>query len=1361
MRRKQVKVTLSPNEEGQLIREEQERRRILRIQQVREQQRNIAQHVREKVERRRQQELDLLAKELRAQWEQQQKQRVDHLQRLFQENLTALGQGHRNAKENEPDPRATDLKVESDNKAAERYHKALKELKRQQQKNQENQSRSVDARRKALEVEKIRAAKMASLPLPSVQPLQDAVSKAQHVVKKCDAHSFAATHYHMPETLVDKETISKPSASVEAEQEVQRITLVQRREEQTREERLEKARLRGREALRREQLFQDHGRLLLELEHMQQTDLRRRRQQVECMPRQIFEPLYRRRDSQLNLQRDMEFAFEDMYSGERRVKGDLLYHLVPEPLPPPSTDSLCQDLDISQNQLTTTEQDSAQQDQQMPTDQDQAEQEGIITDADSPNPKVSDEGNAVRPRQGLKKLLTRIQTQRQRWSESEALSTNSPCEQDSSIDTGCLSTADKLCKSDVEHSNTVAEKIQEIEEQKRKEEILEREKLKQTQMLEQLNSQRLKLEEKLCEAQKQRALQKTPATPHGSHNTQESVAGSSSMIMEEDRCRLLKQNEIHQTSVKVARQRLEEYQRAIRLRQKTQTVPPATLFSALQSSAVPLPVVTPSAIPAATVQPMDAACLVVPPPAFPTAAFLPSDFPSSVPSAFRPSAVPTSTFPPSTLLPATVAPPTSLAPTAVLPATVQQPLIIRPPFLSPSFIKSSVPSSLPTAFQPFNVPVPAVPPPAAVPLPSVTHSADPLHRPEIPNAVPTETVTRNMVPIRPPFTDFGSDSFTVLRRKAFLKFLQDRLGVTQCDAQTKQSGQPFSQSSPSVSMLTGPSVVGTTSGLHRAMIGPSAPVSTSLSQVVTYPSPSVSMVLGSNVPDLPTSTVVASGQVGTTSCLVSDRVEVEKETVCPDLGGLRRERPEFSHNLKLTSQTPQEEDVPPMDNQQTRSELLQTLLRALEHSNIRTSQHEDSELPSFSGSSGASSGCSSVLSIPSSAAPKPPVSRTRLGCVDSALHQLSVIEEVNTSVSVILLTVEDAITADDIHESKQTDSLSGTLSDFAQHMDSPQSLDFGSRANSSESSVPSSYKHAAQPDSRAQPSLSSTISTGSYITTDPELQSQPESERVPVETPPGSSQAQQSQPEEEVLDQRTRLQTPEFSLVETVEAVPAGEPSVLENEASFRPLLAQIYDQSMGQDAEDVTSGLENMMPHAEDLKPGLGLLLGHPSAHSSMIVHMPGALDSTVSGWRVEHSIAPFEMWQSKEQQYVPIEHSVKGPEYESSADASTCSGFHQLHAEVMHSQMETTDPLVQAVTVEPCSPEQMREDEPWSHVHGLVDGLGILEQSLITLVSLTDSSSDEQEPEEEEKAGAHGHEEWTPVLSEITCVDGHVHTS
>lgn len=116
---------------------------------------------------------------------------------------------------------------------------------------------------------------------------QNVDTKKPHVVKKTDVSAFATTHYHMPEGTVDREVDSKqvsfliilcipPSglsillltlyysmyiglqlnAQEGAELEVRRLEELQKEEKRRREGQLEKARLRGMQAMRREHLTQ-------------------------------------------------------------------------------------------------------------------------------------------------------------------------------------------------------------------------------------------------------------------------------------------------------------------------------------------------------------------------------------------------------------------------------------------------------------------------------------------------------------------------------------------------------------------------------------------------------------------------------------------------------------------------------------------------------------------------------------------------------------------------------------------------------------------------------------------------------------------------------------------------------------------------------------------------------------------------------------------------------------------------------------------------------------------------------------------------------------------------------------------------
>ncbi|XP_008281294.1 uncharacterized protein cep295 [Stegastes partitus] len=639
MKGKVSKLRLSPNEEARIIREDYERRRKLRIQQVREQQRHIAQQMRQNVEQRRQHELKQLEDELRLEWERQQREKLHKLQTLYQESLQLIGQGHRSAKENEPDLAAIAQREEENHtKAEERYREALKELKSQRLKNHERQNQSINARKKALQAEKERSAKVSSLPPPPPNPIQNINPKKPHVVKRSDVSAFAATHYHMPDSAVDREVdTEQPNAHEEAELEVKRLHDLQREEKRKREEQLEKARLRGREALRREQLVQDRERLLVELEHMQQTDLLRRRQQVSQMPPQIFQPLYKRQEMREDFQREMEFAFEDMYTGERRVKGDLVVRLVPEPLPAPSTGSQDQELDVTLDETTTAETENTQHD----TEQDVGSTEQETSAEVEPSRPA--------PRRALKKLLDRIRSQRNQWTNSSTVPiADSPTdisdqipERDTSIETGSL-TAEERHKpteprepvlappaaADTSLPDALADRIQEFEEERKKrEEELEREKQQQVVLLQELEDQKAKLEQMLLEAQQEREDLKAavnqeepvyqPEVPVQDEEVSSVSAGVAAELLppagdddhtrriREYQQRLLEQNRIHQRSVEVARQRLEEYQRALRLRYNTTTAslqlpvaPPGLVHPPLHSAS-PVHPPAPPQIPAA------------------------------------------------------------------------------------------------------------------------------------------------------------------------------------------------------------------------------------------------------------------------------------------------------------------------------------------------------------------------------------------------------------------------------------------------------------------------------------------------------------------------------------------------------------------------------------------------------------------------------------------------------------------------------------------------------------------------------------------------------------------------------------------
>ncbi|NXT84092.1 CE295 protein, partial [Zapornia atra] len=159
------------------------------------------------------------------------------------------------------------------------------------------------------------------------------------------AVNFSVTRYHISEPYLDREVNGEqPDARLAAEEEGKRLEELQREAERERREQIEKAHLRGTQALKKVHLAQDRERMLKELEQMQSMDRMRRRQIVAQMPPQLFVPVYKRMEMKEEWQRELEIAFEDMYSEDRKVKGDLILQFEPQPLPAPCNRSQDNDL---------------------------------------------------------------------------------------------------------------------------------------------------------------------------------------------------------------------------------------------------------------------------------------------------------------------------------------------------------------------------------------------------------------------------------------------------------------------------------------------------------------------------------------------------------------------------------------------------------------------------------------------------------------------------------------------------------------------------------------------------------------------------------------------------------------------------------------------------------------------------------------------------------------------------------------------------------------------------------------------------------------------------------------------------------
>ncbi|XP_075707592.1 centrosomal protein of 295 kDa isoform X2 [Rhinoderma darwinii] len=586
MKRKVAKVStfrLSPNEEASILKQERERRRKMRLQQVREQEKFIAQHIRQDVKERRDQQLQQLAEDLRSKWEVTQAEKLQALEKIYLCTLNAIGEGHRQAKENEPDLKAIEKTVAiNKEKAEERHREALKELKQHKEKELRTQSWHIKARKKALDIEKERAAKIASLPPPPPDPLQSIeVAQRLPLVKVCNVESFSASRYHLPEAYVDREMDTEQTdACSAAVQEEKRLNALQLEEERDRREQVEKANLRGSHALKMVQLAQDRERLMKELEHMQQGDLSRRRQIVAKMPQQLFEPAYRRAEIQEEWQRELETAFEDMYTRNAKMRGDMVLHLKPQPLPDPSVTSVDEDLDLTaepevvsgvERHLGGTEDISVEEHQ---------------------------EAREPQSKQVLKRLLNRIRTQKDQWiAKADTIDAVSDTLESGSLPINHKSEdniQEEEDQSEVGGSNEVTDstvlagksiplrpqeqtvRIRMEAERKKKMEELERQKQEQLELLSKLEEERRSLEAechkiRLQVPESSGAVQKDkpePAVVDGEPEestatvTQLNTSAESLHIqmIREYQQRLIDQNRVHQQSVDDARKRLQEYQ---------------------------------------------------------------------------------------------------------------------------------------------------------------------------------------------------------------------------------------------------------------------------------------------------------------------------------------------------------------------------------------------------------------------------------------------------------------------------------------------------------------------------------------------------------------------------------------------------------------------------------------------------------------------------------------------------------------------------------------------------------------------------------------------------------------------------------
>ncbi|XP_052608740.1 centrosomal protein of 295 kDa isoform X7 [Peromyscus californicus insignis] len=611
------KLRLSPNEEAFILKEDYERRRKLRLLQVREQERGIAFQRREDIKQRRNQQFSRLAEELRAEWEEAQSQKIQNLEKLYLASLRHMGEGHRQAKENEPDLDALARRTAERKRKAEMRHKeALKVQKSQKEMLMKQRTRHIRARKEALLVEKERSAKVARLPPPVPAPFENIE------INRIPSLKTNSSTYHHISTFVSRQMGTKqPDAHLAAEEEARRLEGLRRQAAQERLEQFERAHVRGSQAMKKIHLAQNQERLMEELKELQKEDLARRRQTVAQMPPRLVELPSRRSEVKEDWQRELEFAFEDMYSADRKVKGNLILHLKPEPLPAMSDQLQDEELDLSMERENRVP--FAMKTQEIPSrilfkrllnkirsqkslwtiksaSEDESEVTASVSEPGSKAPTM--ESEAVTLEEGT------LSSEQEQVMDSDRLT----------IESGPLSSEDKpfFCQAGAGKEQALAvfppvtpvpqssvllhpqEEAVRIRMSARHKQIMEIEeqKQKQLELLEQIEQQKLRLETdcfraQLEEEEKRKKTRQPEVCPAPVSHATISDEDCHRQMIRNYQHQLLQQNRLHKQSVETARKRLLEYQTVLKERypsmSPTSLIPDSVISGPSQKSQKP------------------------------------------------------------------------------------------------------------------------------------------------------------------------------------------------------------------------------------------------------------------------------------------------------------------------------------------------------------------------------------------------------------------------------------------------------------------------------------------------------------------------------------------------------------------------------------------------------------------------------------------------------------------------------------------------------------------------------------------------------------------------------------------------------
>ncbi|XP_067944107.1 centrosomal protein of 295 kDa-like [Watersipora subatra] len=313
------RLRLSPGEMERLLREEQDRRRKLRITQVREKARYLAKHKLRAVRNEKVKQLEKLAERIKDEWEVERQIRISQLEQEYALSLKSVGIAHAQADKLDLGLERKAITVQlSNQRANERYAVAITKLHEDKRVEVVESEAVIQARELAMAKERLRAREVASMPPPLRSDLRAVLSKAKGAcVQLTDADTYTYP-YVLPvdKTLVERNDESFKDGLAGAEEENLKRGDYERENYDNIHERLEKARVRGAHAIRRERMRQDYDNMMTELDQLEKADRKHRQQNLENIPQSLYLPAHVVADREIDRQTQMELKVEEAFGGE-------------------------------------------------------------------------------------------------------------------------------------------------------------------------------------------------------------------------------------------------------------------------------------------------------------------------------------------------------------------------------------------------------------------------------------------------------------------------------------------------------------------------------------------------------------------------------------------------------------------------------------------------------------------------------------------------------------------------------------------------------------------------------------------------------------------------------------------------------------------------------------------------------------------------------------------------------------------------------------------------------------------------------------------------------------------------------------